>query len=112
MTIRKARRQEREKAPDSKLPAPPKMTMYIFASHATLTGPEKKKTGPSRFRPDFSSVTVDDRHHGPHRSEARMAGLQGTNRKFTPDLQPVYTERTLSTQKVCSPHQTMPSTRL
>jgi hypothetical protein len=53
MTIRKASRQERAKAPDSKLPAPPKMTMYIFASHATLTGAEKKKTGPSRFIADF-----------------------------------------------------------
>src|ERR1700679_34573 len=53
MTIRKARRQERAKAPDSKLHAPPKMTMYIFASPVTLTGAEEKKTGPSRFRPDF-----------------------------------------------------------
>ena len=35
------------------------MTMYIFASHATLTGAEEKKTGPSRFRPLFSSVTLD-----------------------------------------------------
>jgi hypothetical protein len=30
MTIRKARRQERAKAPDSKFHAPPKTTMYIF----------------------------------------------------------------------------------
>jgi hypothetical protein len=43
----------RAKAPDSKLPAPPKMTMYIFASHATLAGAEEKKTGPSRFNEDF-----------------------------------------------------------
>jgi hypothetical protein len=56
MTIRKARRQEKAKAPDSKLPAPPKMTMYIFASHATLTRADEKKTGPSRFRPLFPSV--------------------------------------------------------
>jgi hypothetical protein len=53
MTIRKARRQERAKAPDSKLHAPPKMTMYIFASHATLTRVGEKKTGPSRFIADF-----------------------------------------------------------
>jgi hypothetical protein len=36
--------------------------MYIYSSHATLTGAEEKKTGPSRFRPLFSSVTVDDRN--------------------------------------------------
>jgi hypothetical protein len=30
MTIRKARRQEKAKAPDSQLHAPPKMTMYVF----------------------------------------------------------------------------------
>jgi hypothetical protein len=29
------------------------MTMYIFASHATVTGAGEKKTGPSRFSEDF-----------------------------------------------------------
>ena len=31
MTIRKARRQERAKAPDSKLHAPPKMAIIVFS---------------------------------------------------------------------------------
>jgi hypothetical protein len=53
MTIRKARRQERAKAPDPKLHASPKMTMYIFSSPLTLTGAQEKKTGPSRFNEDF-----------------------------------------------------------
>jgi hypothetical protein len=59
MTIRKARRQERAKAPDSQFHAPPKMTMYIFASPATLTGAEEKKTGPSRFNEDFWKKFLD-----------------------------------------------------
>jgi hypothetical protein len=33
--------------------------LNIFASRATLTGSEEKKTGPSRFIEDFSSVTLD-----------------------------------------------------
>jgi hypothetical protein len=64
MTIRKARRQERAKAPDSQFHAPPKMTMYIFASHATLTGAEEKKTGPSRFIEDFWKKFLDTDWHG------------------------------------------------
>jgi hypothetical protein len=42
------------------------MAMIVLSSPATLTGAEEKKTGPSRFIADFSSVTVDDRHHGPN----------------------------------------------
>jgi hypothetical protein len=38
------------------------MAMIVLSSPTTLTGAEEKKTGPSRFRPLFSSVTVDDRH--------------------------------------------------
>jgi hypothetical protein len=29
------------------------ITIIVFSSPATLTGAEEKKTGPSRFRPDF-----------------------------------------------------------
>jgi hypothetical protein len=29
------------------------MAVIVFSSPATLTGAEEKKTGPSRFRPDF-----------------------------------------------------------
>jgi hypothetical protein len=35
------------------------MAMSVFSSPATLTGVEEKKTGPSRFIVDFSSVTLD-----------------------------------------------------
>jgi hypothetical protein len=35
------------------------MAMSVLSSHATLTGVEEKKTGPSRFIADFSSVTLD-----------------------------------------------------
>ena len=35
------------------------MAMFVLSSHATLTGVEEKKTGPSRFRPLFSGVTLD-----------------------------------------------------
>jgi len=38
------------------------MAMIVLSSPATLTGAQEKKTGPSRFIADFSSVTVDDRH--------------------------------------------------
>jgi hypothetical protein len=41
------------------------MAMIVLSSSANLTGAEEKKTGPSRFIADFSSVTVNDRHHGP-----------------------------------------------
>jgi hypothetical protein len=30
------------------------MAMFVLSSHATLTGAEEKKTGPSRFNEDFS----------------------------------------------------------
>jgi hypothetical protein len=33
------------------------MAMNVLSSPATLTGAEEKKTGPSRFNEDFSSVT-------------------------------------------------------
>jgi hypothetical protein len=33
--------------------------MIVLSSPATLTGSEEKKTGPSRFRPLFSSMTLD-----------------------------------------------------
>jgi hypothetical protein len=33
--------------------------LNIFAPHATLTGSGEKKTGPSRFIADFSSMTMD-----------------------------------------------------
>ena len=36
------------------------MAMIVLSSPATLTGPEEKKTGPSRFRPlFFDSVTLE-----------------------------------------------------
>ena len=34
------------------------ITIIVFSSPATLTGLDEKKTGPSRFRPLFSSVTL------------------------------------------------------
>jgi hypothetical protein len=95
ITIRKARKQERGKAPDSKGEASEKARASsvhasngeeFFSFPTSLTALEKMKTGPSRFRPDFSSVTVDDRHHGPHYSEDRMAGLQGAYTRFTTSL--------------------------
>jgi hypothetical protein len=33
------------------------MAVIVFSSPATLTGAEEKKTGPSRFRPDFSILS-------------------------------------------------------
>jgi hypothetical protein len=33
--------------------------LNVLSSPATLTGAEEKKTGPSRFNEDFSSVTLD-----------------------------------------------------
>jgi hypothetical protein len=35
------------------------MAIIFFSSPATLAGSEEKKTGPSRFRRYFSSVTLD-----------------------------------------------------
>ena len=35
------------------------MAMIVLSSPATLTGAGEKKTGPSRFIADFSSVTLD-----------------------------------------------------
>jgi hypothetical protein len=83
MTIRKARRQERAKAPDSKLHAPPKMTMYIFASPVTLTGAEEKKTGPSRFRPDFLTEL------------SKLSKFRINKRAYTRFTQPIYRKYTL-----------------
>ena len=55
------------------------MAIIVLSSPATLTGSEEKKTGPSRFRRYFSSVTVDDRHHGPDYSEATMCSLRNAS---------------------------------
>ena len=54
------------------------MAMIVLSSPATLTGAEEKKTEPSRFNEDFSSVTVDDRHHGPDWGR-RKGGWVDTN---------------------------------
>jgi len=43
-----------KKAPGMGSLPPPKMTMNIFASPATLTRSDEKKTGPSRFTRLFS----------------------------------------------------------
>ena len=56
------------------------MAVVFLSSPATLTGFNEKKTGPSRFRPDF---LTDQRDAGPNFSEVRMAGLQGADREFT-----------------------------
>jgi hypothetical protein len=38
--------------------------LYVLSSPATLTGAEKKKTGPSRFRPDFWKKFLDANYEG------------------------------------------------
>jgi hypothetical protein len=45
------------------------MAVVVLSSPATLIGFNEKKTGPSRFRPDF---LTDQRDAGPNFSEVRM----------------------------------------
>jgi len=77
------------KAPDSNLHAPPKMTMYIFVSHATLTGAEEKKTGPSRFTADFFTELT---------KLSKFRIFKGAYTRFTASLQSVYMEYTPGAQ--------------
>jgi hypothetical protein len=57
------------------------MTMYIFASPATLTEPDEKKTGPSRFTPLFQR----QRDAGPNYLVLVGRALPRRH-NFTPDL--------------------------
>jgi hypothetical protein len=68
------------------------MAMIVLSSPATLTGSEEKKTGPSRFRPDFSSVTLDPTVQKPEWLVYRTqtGSLHGVHTQFTPK----YTQRT------------------
>jgi hypothetical protein len=76
------------------------MAMIVLSSPVTLTEPEEKKTGPSRFRRYFSGGWVDTNFTDWHGFRCRklgagtgnrMNGFRGAYRKFTADLQPVYT---------------------
>jgi hypothetical protein len=64
MNIRKARRQEWAKAPNSKPQASTlQISKNVFSSPSTLTGAEEKKTGPSRFNEDFLTELTKFRNY-------------------------------------------------
>ena len=74
--------------------------MIVLSLHATLTGAEEKKTGPSRFRPLFLGGWVDTNSEaGSWEPEwlvyrAHTGGLQPVYSQFTRSIHSEYTRLT------------------
>src|ERR1700733_2356822 len=67
------------------------MAMIVLSSPATLTGPEEKKTGPSRFNEDFLTelTKLSEFRIYKHAYTWFTVGLHGVYTQFTPKIHSV-----------------------